>query len=173
MKIFDLRLCRLCFNEHAWERPGPLEKGEKKSFAAKNQFGHEEWLNRADWTIKGLRYSFLQSFHPKNIPGGESFEEVLFYTFVLTKSGRDRRIVGLVRDVSKLSVLDAADAVRQFRKKGWLGKMQSDLKRLGIPRDFNRSDPLDVLNVCFRPKNLIWFKNALANCHRYDLYRLH
>ena len=156
-------LCRLCWNTSNWNHPSGNPKGERETFAARNGFGHEEWLNRSKWVENrnGWRYAFLQPFaHKKS--GFVAGNLVLFTIDPHRPKGSNRLFVGTLRHCVRLSDSQAKSAFQAFKRQGWLGQMHSELASAGINAPIS-CNPIDVLNVMFKTEDLkIWTRPRLA-----------
>ena len=53
---------RICWNTKGWRFPsGDTARLKENSNAAKDRFGHEEWLFNFMWMLEGYHYAFLQA----------------------------------------------------------------------------------------------------------------
>ena len=156
MQISATKITRIAWNDHNWTRPSHVcSEIEKGTYASENGFGHEEWLNRKEWTIRGYRYAFLQGVgSPRNKWGGKALR-VLLYTI---DPDRKRQIVGLLREAVVLNEEEAVEAVDVFRSKGWLRTMQREVRAVGGNTSELRKDaeenPIWFINIRFRPRDL-------------------
>jgi hypothetical protein len=55
-------ITRLKWNDNQWQRPARHAITEQTRYIRMHGFGFEEWLNRAEWTIGGWRYAFIQGY---------------------------------------------------------------------------------------------------------------
>ena len=50
---------RICWNTRGWVAPsGDAKNLETGTYAAKDKFGHEEWLFNFMWLLDGYHYAF-------------------------------------------------------------------------------------------------------------------
>jgi hypothetical protein len=50
------RLARVTWNRDGWRLPsGFIPRSESGTYVGSHGYGHEEWLNRSAWILKGLR----------------------------------------------------------------------------------------------------------------------
>ncbi|HEY4248451.1 MAG TPA: hypothetical protein VGM64_16510 [Lacunisphaera sp.] len=175
------RLARIAYNSAGWQRPtgdaGELESGE--TYNAKNKFGHEDWLFRAEWVIDGWRYAFIQGLNKnRKTYLGQSLD-VTLYTI---RPDKKRRLVATINGLEALSDEQAKEALNAFRSKGWLEMMQKEVKTIGGNADAlgNPKWAEHVLNVRYRlenvdtyPPNIFLPDDAWIHArHRYMLYKL-
>ncbi len=96
----DRYYARICWNTHGWRSPsGDAALLEVGTYAAKDRFGHEEWLFNFMWTFDGYHYAFLQGINNANRSKGGKTVDVLLWAIdgyrrrvyvVLEFSGRDQ-----------------------------------------------------------------------------------
>jgi hypothetical protein len=174
------RLARIAYNSAGWQHPtgeaGDHESGE--TYNAKNKFGHEDWLFRAEWVIDGWRYAFIQGLNKhRQAYIGQSLD-VSLYTL---QPDKRRRLVATIYGLESLSDDQAKDALAVFKTRGWLKTMQDDVKKIGGNTDA-LGDPKwaeHVLNVRFRrenvefhpPETLLPDDDWIHDRHRYLLYK--
>lgn len=181
-KTENRRLARIAYNSAGWQRPtgdaGELESGE--TYNAKNKFGHEDWLFRAEWVIDGWRYAFVQglSNHYRTKYRGQPLD-VTLYTL---QPDKRRRLVATIYGLESLSDEQAKDALAAFKARGWLRTMQAEVKAIGGNADA-LGDPKwaeHILNVRYRldnvdaypPDTFLSDDDWIHDRHRYMLYRL-
>ncbi len=93
--------CRVCLNTLNWQQPSgdacwletKYAEPDKRSYARRYGFGHEEWLFNFDWTINGYMYSFLQ---PVNKSGDKHIDKHL-YLKLYTVKPYERRFIAEMR----------------------------------------------------------------------------
>ena len=173
------RLARIAYNSEGWQRPtgeaGDQESGD--TYNAQNGFGHEDWLFRAEWVMDGWRYAFLQGFNNnREACIGQTLDVTLF----TIQPDKKRRLVATIYGLETLSDERAKDALRIFRREGWIKTMQDEVitinrkpAALGHP-----AWAKDVLNVRYRlenadmypPDTFLHDDEWIRNRHRYQLY---
>lgn len=148
---------RICWNTAGWKHPSGKPKSESKSHAASHGFGYDEWLGRTVWLSKdGFRYSFLQPYRKKK--DGFIVPVVNLFTIEQQPAGiiRHRLLVGRLLNCEKLSDQQAKSAYSEFKKRGWLQIMQREVSAT-CPAEKITSEPIDMINIRFRPNDLKWF----------------
>ena len=61
INVVEQYYARICWNSNGWRSPsGEVANLEHQTYAAKNRFGHEEWLFNFMWIFGGYHYAFLQ-----------------------------------------------------------------------------------------------------------------
>lgn len=135
-------------------------------------FGHEEWLNRPEWTFNGWRYGYLEGLaRSASLPGRHI--RIILLAIKPTKE-RERVYVG---EISSAEVLTegGADAAHDFaRKKGRLKAMISEVAESGgdagtIQRALRH--PRSFANMRFRPDALRLFDSPIPIPRSHFLYR--
>lgn len=149
------RLARIGYNSAGWQRPTG-EAGEQESaetYNAKNRFGHEDWLFRAEWVIDGWRYAFIQGLN-KNRRAyiGRPLDISLF----TIEPDKRRRLIATIYGLEALDDDQARNALDACRSRGWLKTMQDEVvaiggntEALGAPKWAEH-----VLNVRYRVVNV-------------------
>lgn len=175
------KLARIAYNSAGWQRPtgdaGELESGE--TYNAKNKFGHEDWLFRAEWVIDGWRYAFIQGLNKHRLAYVGQSLDVTLYTL---QPDKRRRLVATINGLESLDNDQAKDALAVFKERGWLRTMQKEVKDIGGNADA-LGDPKwaeHVLNVRFRidnvdaypPDTFLPDDDWIHDRHRYMLYKL-
>jgi hypothetical protein len=155
------RITRISYNSSNWQRPtGEARKYEVAgTYNHEHGFGHEDWLFRSEWLIDGWRYAFLQGVnksHTKLVKEGQPVELTLF----TIEPDKKRRYVARIHALECLSDEQAEDALKEFRRQGWLASMQKEIRAVG-------GDPSVLgatkwakheLNVRFRLENVTFFR---------------
>ncbi|MDI1247850.1 MAG: hypothetical protein PSV13_03110 [Lacunisphaera sp.] len=177
----ERKLARIAYNSAGWQRPtgdaGELESGE--TYNAKNKFGHEDWLFRAEWVIDGWRYAFIQGLNKHRLAYFGQSLDVTLYTL---QPDKRRRLVATINGLESLDNDQAKDALAVFKERGWLRTMQKEVKDIGGNADA-LGDPKwaeHVLNVRFRIDNVDTYPpdtflpddDWIHDRHRYMLYKL-
>lgn len=145
--------CRICWNTEGWTFPtGEAAQSETGTYVSSNGFGHEEWLFNFEWIINGWKYGRLQ-------PVARSLEKLADESIDLclyTLSPRDGAMtVGSIDGVRVLDEEEAEFALSEFRNRGWLDDMATDLKEIDVnPSIIRDSKVLDIFNVAFDPQKV-------------------
>jgi hypothetical protein len=154
------KITRIAYNSAEWQRPtGEAKKSEGgETYNRLHGFGHEEWLFRAEWLIDGWRYAFIEGInksHAKLVKAGQPVDLTLF----TKQPDKKRRYVATIQAVECLDDQQAADALTEFKRRGWFDLMQQEILAVG-------GDPAalgaakwakHVLNVRFRLENVTAF----------------
>ncbi|MEZ5277083.1 MAG: hypothetical protein R3F07_11935 [Opitutaceae bacterium] len=154
------KLTRISFNPTGWRSP----TGEARKYEARGTFnnrvgyGHEDWLFRSEWVIDGWRYSFIQGVnksHTNLVRAGESFDLTLF----TIQPDRMRRFVATISDIECLDKSQAADALAEFKKRGWYQTMCNEVEEIGgdISGLTNAPGPEHILNIRYQQRNISEF----------------
>jgi len=155
----ELRFSKICWNYNGWREPSGLfgKSPDKESYERKNKFGHEEWLFDFDKLIDGFHYAALQ-------PIGKFRDTYIGNTFdiqLYSVNSKEKQWcwVATIRNVEAIDRAQESDAIKIYRKNGWLNEMASDLKKIGAnEKKFLASVKSDGLfNVKFRPEDVVWF----------------
>ena len=154
-------ITRICHNTANWEHPtGSAAEGEKSFFSA-NGYGHEEWLFRAEWGIGGWQYGFLQGINDKSrrhslLDRGVHVADVVLYEI---PGKNTRRYVARIRHVEILTDEQAADALAEYKKRGWYEKMLGEIDAVDGNKDaFGHAVwAPHVLNIRFRMEDVEWY----------------
>jgi len=152
---------RICWNTARWHHPSGKPKGENKSHAAAHGFGYDEWLGRIEWLSKdGFRYGFLQPYRKKKT--GFIVSVINLFSIEQQPTGikRQRVFVGRPANCEKLSEQQAQSAFSEFKARGWLRIMQREVSA-ACPEEKITSEPIDMINVRFRPTDLKWFSKPI------------
>jgi hypothetical protein len=120
---------RVCWNSSGWHHPtGEAPKLETNSYAAKDGFGHEEWLFNFGSLIGDYQYSFLQPLYRSwSTYAGKTIDITLWS---IDPTGR-RVYIGEINNCEVLDESDAQKALTHQRKVGWLRAMELDVKNVG------------------------------------------
>jgi hypothetical protein len=175
------KIARIAFNSSDWRRPtGDARKHEAaKTYSHTHGFGHEEWLFRSEWQIDGWRYAFVQGVNKsrtKLLKSSQPFHLTLF----TIQPDKRRRYVATIKDVECLDDTQAAEAVKVFKRKGWLNIMISEIKDVdGDVSGLGKAEYVtSVVNVRFRSRNVFRFTpetyampgDPILNLNRYRLF---
>ncbi|HXB73136.1 MAG TPA: hypothetical protein VNY05_33170 [Candidatus Acidoferrales bacterium] len=175
---------RICWNKDGWTFPsGEAPHLEKGTYVVDAGFGHEEWLCNFAWLIgiDRFHYAFLQPVHNsfKNVTGKTI--DVLLYTI---GPGSTRLYVGEISNCEVLQPAQADEALKIYRKRGWLKSMAEQVRKVGgNVEHILKGDALDLFNVRFRQddadiypslvvadrKDTVWKRQVHPHCrHRGD-----
>lgn len=175
------KLARIAYNSSGWQRPtgdaGELESGD--TYNARNKFGHEDWLFRAEWVINGWRYAFIQGLNKHRLTYVGKPLDVTLYTI---QPDNRRRLVATINGLESLNDDQARDALDAFKARGWLKIMQEEVKAIGGNASA-LGDPKwaqHVVNVRFRVDNVDLYPadtflpedEWIRDRKRYMLYKL-
>lgn len=168
---------RITWNSHGWRRPsgepGSLEHG---SYASEHGYGHEDWLFRDEWLIDGWRYAFIEA---RNLKAKDRSLQPITLTLFAIDPKKNRRLIATIHEVEILSEIQAKEALKLFRKQGWLETMRGEIRAIGGDAESLRNPkPEHVLNIRYRRSDLtpypentflpddVWTRNR----SRYKLY---
>lgn len=175
------KITRIAYNSAEWQRPtGEAKKSEGgETYNRLHGFGHEEWLFRAEWLIDGWRYAFIEGInksHAKLVKAGQTIDLTLF----TKQPDKKRRYVATIQAVECLDDQQAADALTEFKRRGWFDIMQQEILAVGgDPSALGAAKwAKHVLNVRFRLENVTLFPaktyaaadDPVQNLARYMLY---
>lgn len=154
------KITRIAYNSAEWQRPtGEAKESEGgETYNRLHGFGHEEWLFRSEWLIDGWRYAFIEGInksHAKLVKSGQPVDLTLF----TKQPDKKRRYVATIQAVECLDDQQAADALAEFKRRGWFDIMQQEILAVG-----GNASALGaakwakhVLNVRFRLENVTLF----------------
>lgn len=144
-------VARICWNSQNWRYPtGEAAKIEHDdTYNAQSGFGHEEWLFNFQWILDGWKYAFLQ-------PVNRSLEKVQGETLDIRvytiKPGENWWYVGHLHRCEVLHETVAADARKEFQRRGWLKSMMDQVRHVGGNVEGLRYPRATLLfNIRFRP----------------------
>ena len=145
-------LARVCWNSRNWIQPSgdAAESEAKGTYASENGFGNEEWLFNFQWTLAGWKFGFLQ-------PINKSYSKLKgtvidLRLFAITGDGQ-RQYVGEISSCYVLTKDEAANALKRFRKNGWLKQMQQQVRAIKGDPSALRCSPLELFNIRFKPEH--------------------
>ena len=155
----ELRFSKICWNYNGWCKPSGLvgKSPDKKSYERKNKFGHEEWLFDFDKLIDGYHYAALQPIGKfRDVYIGKTFD---IHLYSVNSKEKQWYWVASIRNVEAVDRTHEADAIKAYRKNGWLDEMAGDLNAIGAnEKKFLASVRSDGLfNVRFKPEDVVWF----------------
>ena len=140
---------RICWNSNSWTFPsGEASHLEKGSYVVDSGFGHEEWLFNFAWNIQEFHYAFLQPVNKSfaNV-AGETID-VLLYTI---NAAGDRLYVGEIRNCEVIQLAQAQDALRIYKRRGWLKSMAEQVADIGGEVEkISEGSGTDLFNIRFR-----------------------
>jgi hypothetical protein len=150
---------RLTWNTLGWRQPSGPDKGEKGTFVAKSGFGHEEWLNRSEWTDGGWRCAFLQGVNRQRKRLIGKTLNVRLYTISPTKQ---RLYVGRLNSAEVINDESTEHALVFLRKSGYLARMKEEVGAAG-GRWTTITDGSEsaVANIRFRPDALRMYQEPI------------
>lgn len=164
---------RVCWNSKGWIYPtGDARSLEVNTYAAKNGFGHEEWLFNPQ-TFEGYHYAFLQ-------PVGQSFKKLTGKTIDVLlwaiNPYKQHVQIGEIRNCEVLTEAQAREALAAYQKNGWLMHMGEDIARVGGEQV--KWSWHGLSNIRFRTKDAIQYdqpfpvaesRDKIAKLMRYNL----
>lgn len=172
--------CRVCWNTRGWTEPSAAAAdAESQSYASENAFGHEEWLFNNSRQVDGWRYSHLQPVarsRSRLLEQGSTPIEVHLWT----KDPNDVRwFIGKISRCEVISTEDAKGALKEYKTRGWLREMASQLRALELDgREIKHPrSPESIFNVRFKPSDAVLFdtpvripvKHPVHDLRRYTL----
>lgn len=167
-------LARVCWNDCDWKRPCGHPAGS--SFVEQYGFGFEEWLNRDEIRLNGLRYAFVQgvSRSQQRLQG----QEIALDLFTISAS-RIPYIVAHVKEARVLSPEDSLRATRELKANGVVKQMRDEVAAVGRPTSAVQVDKeLAMFNLSFKPDSLRMrsphqelTSSAIRGRTRFQLYR--
>ena len=156
-----LYITRICHNTSNWQHPTGSAIAETGSFFSMYGYGHEEWLFRFEWNMGGWQYGFLQGVNDKNrrrtlLDNGVSVADVVLFE---TPGRNTRRYVARIRHVEILTDEQAADALAEYKKRGWYEAMLEGIDAVkGDRTSFGHEVwAPNVLNIRFRVEDVEWY----------------
>lgn len=162
---------RLTWNNDAWRRPsGLIQRAERGTHVATRGFGHEEWLNRSEWTLDGWRYAYVEGVGRSPRLVGHNIRLLLFSI----NPRKERVFVGEISSASVLTDREARSAHRAFRARRWIATMVRELEdRVGSAKAFRHEVkfPSAVMNIRFRSAALRVFDSPVPVPGRHVLRR--
>ena len=170
-------IARITWNSTGWRMPsveaGKLEHG---TYAAKNGYGHEDWLFRDEWQIDGWRYAFIQA---QNLTAKDRGLHPINLTLFAIDPNKRRRLIATIHDLEILNPNQAKEALNAFRENGWLKAMRDDVKTIGGDvKPLKNPKPNHILNIRYRRSQLVPYppdtflpdNDWSRNRNRYKLY---
>lgn len=166
---------RLTWNTHHWRKPaGRISRGETGTYVAKHGYGHEEWLNRSEWTFGGWRYAFIEPVRRSR--SKREGQHISLNLFTISPD-KQRWFVGTLVDAEVIDSKTSTRAWKEFKRRGWVKEMRAELALVGCdPDDIDLThDGHESFNIRFRPEQLRMFrpsKPAPASLSRLARYQL-
>jgi hypothetical protein len=155
-----LKITRISFNSSEWRRPtgDAREYEEAGTYNHKHGFGHEDWLFRSEWLIRGWRYAFIQGVNKSHARLVKSGQPVDLTLFTKQPDGK-RRYVATIRAVECLGDQQAKDALKEFKGRGWFSLMKREIRAVkgNVSALGATKWAKHVLNVRFRLENVALF----------------
>ncbi len=153
----DRFYARVCWNTNGWRRPsGDAALLEHDTYAAKDRFGHEEWLFNFMWTFDGYHYAFLQGVNSASRNKGGTVIEVLLWSI---NDKRQRVYVGEIKQCEVLTETQSLDAFEKHKRAGWVDLMKKDL--VAIQGNVTKLSPDSLFNIRFRIEDAVLFDDPL------------
>lgn len=145
--------CRMCWNSTQWVYPTGEAAGlESNTYVTKHGFGHEEWLFNLEWLLDDRKFGHLQ---PISRGRDSRVGEELQLSLHTIGPDKQRWAVGRIRRAEVISDAQAEFALGEFKRRGWLDQMASDLEELGLdPRPIISANAVSTFNVAFDPADL-------------------
>jgi hypothetical protein len=148
---------RICWNSNGWRFPSnDVASLESDTYAAKNRFGHEEWLFNFTWILNGYHYAFLQPIYTSRKKIGGQTIDVLLWAI---NPERNRVQVGEIKNCEVLTDDQMEKAFHQYEKRGWHKQMGKDIARVGGSLANWSSD--GYCNIRFRPEDAVQYDDPL------------
>lgn len=156
---------------------GFIPRSESGTYVGSHGYGHEEWLNRSEWTVNGWRYAYVEGVSRAGEKlRGQTIDLLLFSI----KPTKQRVVVGYISPAEVLDVQLAETAHAEFKKRGWLKTMVAEVReRTGNVKKFAKdvTYPFSVANIRwkvesarFAPHGVIVRKNdRILSSSRYRL----
>lgn len=177
----EARLARVTWNRDGWRLPsGFIKRGEVGTYVGSHGYGHEEWLNRSEWTVNGWRYAYVEGVSRAGEKlRGRKLDLLLF----AINPGRQRVVVGYISPAEVLDVQLAESAHAEFKKRGWLKTMVSEVReRTGDVKKFAKDVdfPFSVANIRWKSEMARFAPNGagvrkndrIVSSSRYGLRRV-
>ena len=147
-------LARVCWNDRSWSEPaGVAADAESNSSAAEFGFGSEEWIFNVSRCLDDWHYGYLTPVmrsRRKLLKEGRTVLNIRLWT---KDPDRNRWYVGEIRHCEVITDKQGAHAVREYKRRGWLKEMASQLDALHL-NGINVASPPQpdwVFNIRFRP----------------------
>ncbi|UVT20638.1 MAG: hypothetical protein H8K03_01590 [Nitrospira sp.] len=145
-------IARVCWNTKNWIQPsGDASESEADgTYASENGFGHEEWLFNFQWMIDGWKHGFLQPINRsiQKLKGSN----INLRLFTIT-ADRNRQYIGEINRCTVLNDAQASDAVRIYKKSGWLSQMRRQIHAVSGDTSALQCSPLELFNIRFKPED--------------------
>jgi hypothetical protein len=155
------KMARICWNSNNWRKPSGREgkSNDASSYEYINGFGHEEWLFDLDKTINGYHYGAIQPIgRHQDKYQGKTFR-ILLYTY--KADDKEWYWTGWLNNVMAISRKEAMEIYEEYKKRGWLYSMKSDLVSVGANQDELNSFNNYCFNIKFLPCDTISVNNGL------------
>ncbi|MGP1716568.1 MAG: hypothetical protein ACTS9Y_05255 [Methylophilus sp.] len=153
-KIED-KVARICWNTNAWRCPSGHEgkSKNKESYEATKGFGHEEWLLDITKPINGFHYGYIE---PIGAYRNKYINKIFnIHLYSINAKTRERWWVGKINNVQVITVEESIFVYNEYKKNGWLEKMQSQLKAVdGNLAAFKAIKPSFFAVVKYKAKDL-------------------
>lgn len=149
--IIEKRVARIVWNTQFWKEPSSFADKIRNKNAYENQYGygHEEWLFDYSKQINGFQYAYIQAVSKlKN-------QEQIFDLYLISKDVVDNRFywIGLIKAAHSISLEEAQQIQKQYKKEGFLNEMKEQLKAINVNKQF--IDEFQYLpNLKFKKSNV-------------------
>lgn len=175
-----VNLARICWNTNKWKNPsGPDGKSTSDdSHEGEYGFGNEEWLFDFSKMVDGYHYGYLQPINK----GGKKYLSVPIDIVLYTIDGKSKKryLVAKIKNLHVLSEDEAKEAFLEYKAKGWLSKMEQQIREIFGAKgadEFHKWSDSNVLNVKFRDCDVIEcnqiYELPKSFCRGLDRYRLY
>lgn len=144
------RSARICWNTNNWLYPsGKAGKSpQKDSYERQHGYGNEEWLFDFDKLIEGYHYAFLEPvLQASDNERGEKYDTLLW---TIDGQSKTRYAVANIRGMEILGEQDKAQALAEYKQRGWLPEMRKQVKDVG--GDTETFSEKIAFNVRFKPE---------------------
>ena len=143
------KIARLVWNINNWKFPSGAEgkSTSEGNFEAGAGYGHEEWLFDRTKPLNGFHYAFVQALNLEtDLHVGKRINLSLYTT---TKS--EKFFVGTISNIEVISETESIWAYSEYKKNGWLKKMEDDLTFVEAnTEDFKQTPDYMFFNIKYR-----------------------
>ena len=155
--LVDQYYARICWNSNGWRAPsGDVANLEHQTYAAKNRFGHEEWLFNFMWVFDGYHYAFLEPVNKSLKRVNGKTIDILLWSI---NPNKYHVMVGAINNCQVLTDSQRREAFKLHKKAGWLKCMEQDVTLVrGNTAGLSSSG---LFNVRFRLQDAIQFDDPL------------
>ena len=127
----ERKVARICWNDKYWTKPSGSDGKTRNSSSYEHShgFGHEEWLLDLDKVIDGYHYGYLQAIGTNREKYLDSAFNVSLYT--IDNRSKQRWWLGGIENLEVVSPKESARIYEEYKRRGWLEEMRSDLREVG------------------------------------------